>query len=959
MKKSAAVATSLALITSFLLGAPPQAEARAGRVLKFNGVPTTMAPQIKKRFPFVFEREISLAEIDEVVRFLFKTGQFSNVEVVERELANGATETVLVATVLRQIQDIRISGNESLSESAILKMLGLARGQTFERKNLLAAAEELRRTYEGLGYHNAKVEIDFDLPNEGEVVISVAIREGAPVRMNEIVIDTQSPELNRDLGKMSRRLKGKILTEDELLEFQKRVGEYLQKNRYFTARLSAPSISYSPDRTAAKLTYVIENPWKIDFEFTGNQYFYDDTIIQALEEEKLAGVISSPAPDMADKIRRMYQNVGYANVEVTYTEKLNEKDHRLKIRFDIKEFPRVRIKAIEVTGNISRPESYYAQFIKASNADFMSKGFYNRKDVEESTKRLITELQNQGYLRARIQSQRSEFSRDKRTVEISIALDEGPLTQVRQIRLEGVDSFPKAQILELLKIKTGAALGLSELEESLQILKGFYRSEGFLEMRIKNEGEQNRIVTYNDTNTQATVELQIYEGPRVRVGSVMTQGNTFTKDYVIQRELAFKVGDILTPEKIDESIFRLQKLDHFSNVTLRTIEDGTSVAERNVIIEVSEKNPGLVLTRAGVTNERDYLTIRGAIGLSYRNLWGTGRGVSLRVDPKYSTDPNVSYVEHIATLSYLEPYVFGDRNRGRVTLVREQQLFSLPFNESAVIREANSIGFLLDRDITRNIRLSFTAYSLSNERYFRRLDYQTTKVQNIAKVGPLIEFDFRDDAFNPTKGLYTTLNFEYSDPLLGSSDDSATTIHFVKSTGSITHYQPILKRRDLTWVNQFRSGYLANLSSKPRSGVPASEAFFLGGRSTIRGFDVSNDNERVPNPLDLGSRIEDFIVTGDSYFGLIKTELWFPIYGSLGGTIFYDGGAVFVNQPNFYQPDPYRDSVGVGLRFITPVGPANFEFGYKLDRRLINVGVNGQGDNYESPWAIHISIGAL
>lgn len=951
-------------LLTLALAVPGVAEAaRASRVVKFNGVPASMGAQIKKRFPFAFEREVSLAEIDEIVRYLMKTGVFSGVEAIEREREDGSgRETVVVASLLRKIQDVKVTGAHVFSTGDIVRLLGIEKSQVFERKHLLSAAEDLRRDYEAMGYHNAKVEIDFDLPNESEVSINVAITENQPVRVSDTVIDSTNSDLAKKLAKMNKYLKGKILTEDQLSEFQKTVGDYLAKNRYLTARLGTPSITFTPDRTQARVAYSVENPWEFEFKFSGNSYFSDGKIEQTLQEDKLAGLSSSPAPDMAEKIRRIYQAIGFANVEVMFDEKLDEAAHVYRIAFKIRENPRVRIKKIEITGNISRPDTFYAQFIKSSSSDLIGQGFYNRKDIEEGSKRLVTELQNQGYFRAKIQSQRAEYSKEMDFVTVSLSIDEGPLTQIRQIRFDGVESFPKAQLAEVLKIKTGAALGLKELEDSIAALKNFYRSEGFLEMRISNESEQNRIVTYNEGNTQATVGFEIYEGPRVRVGTITTQGNSFTKDNVILRELAFKQGDVLTPDKIDETIFRLQKLNLFSRVNLRMLEEGTNISERTIIIEVTERDPGLFIYRIGATNERAHPTIRSMIGASYSNIGGTGRGLSLRLEPKYSLDNRVSYLEHVITLSYLEPYIFNDRNRGRVNVVREQLLSEITADEptKTIIQEANTVGFLLERDLTRNIRLTYDAYSFSNERKFDRYSLETTETLNIGKTGPLIEFDYRDDQWNPTRGWFSYLNLEYSDPALGSSKDATQTINFAKVTGAATKYTRILGRKEWVWVNQLRGGYLANVSSDLHAGVPSQEAFFLGGRSTIRGFNPGDENERVPNKYDLGvDTYQHFRMTSDSYFALIRSEIWFPISGSFGGTIFYDGGAVLISQPDVQLPMPYRDSAGFGIRIATPVGPANLEVGFKLNRRLLRVASDGGYDVRESEYAVHLSIGAL
>jgi outer membrane protein insertion porin family len=942
--------------------------AAAPHVLKFSGVPLSQADGIKKNFSYVFEREVHLYEVDEIVRFLMGTGGFSNIEVVEKTSASGNKEFTLVASVLRRVQAVNITGNKAIPKIDIERVVAVAQGQTFERKNLLNAAEELQRLYQANGYHNAKVEIDFTLPNDNEVTVNIAITEGQPVHITDITIDTPNADLAAQLGKTTRRLRGKILGDEELLDFEKKAGEFLKENRYLTARLDSPTTTFNAARTEAKLVYNVENPTRFEFRVDGSQYFGEGIIIGELENEKVAGSTSSPAPEMAEKIRRMYQGVGFANIEVEFKEEQIPKSFLTRLQFKITENPRVRIKKIEIAGNVSRPSNYYSSYLKSSSSDLIGSGFYNRKDIDEGAKKLITELQNQGYLRAKIQSQRAEYSKDRSSVVVTLTIDEGPLTQVRQIRFEGVTAFPKSMLTELIKIKTGAALSLAQLEESIQALKDFYLSQGYLEMKITNENEHGKIVTYNETNTQAMIDFEINEGPQVVVSSVEIKGNTFTKTYVIAREITFNPGDILTPEKISDTVYRLQNLALFGRVSVHTLQEGTTLAERTVIVEVEEHDPGVVTLGVGINDEHD-LTYRGYLGLAYRNIYGTGRALSFRVDPKYSSDSRISFLENREAISYLEPYILGGNNRGRVNLVRDQSFigFSDSIKTKAVIQEENALGFLVERDLTRHIKLTYTAYNFSNIYQFDRYTHQTIETLNIAKFGPLVEFDYRDNAFNPTHGSFSSINLEYSDPIIGSSDDSTQTIQFFKTSGSVTLYQPLNKKHSFIWANSVRGGYLANLSSKLNSGVPGQEDFFLGGRSTIRGFD-SRDEERIPNRFHLGhggdnDTLTNFRMTSDSEFFLVKTEFRFPLFKSeswdVGGTFFYDGGAVLLVQPGVDDSSPYRDSAGFGIRVATPVGPLNLEIGYKLNRRIAVVSSDHQTDNWESPWAFHFSIGSF
>lgn len=938
---------------SISLSAPPttsssiQNSDRPPRVLKFAGVPINQASLIKNAFPFVFEREVTLAEVDEIVRFLMKTHDYSSIEVVERPTSGGQRELVLVASVLRRIREVHVRGSEFLTNSFVLKTLNIAKGIPFERKDLLASAEELRRIYEKNGFSNAKVEIEFNLPNDKEVDINILISEGPPVEIANVTIDTQNAKLNRKLTPMFQRLKGKTLSEEVMSDFQTEISDFFQEERFLTARLSGPSIVYNAERTKAKLNFAVENPWHFVFILDGNHYFSNHSIISQFELNKFSGSTSSPSADLAEKVRKQYQAVGFTQVEVSFKEKKTESIFEHEIRFDIKEGPRVRIRNWEVTGAISRPASYYRDYLKDAASELLTNGYYNRKAIDEGSKKLIYELQNQGYLKAKIQSLRAELDKSRGYVNIFISVDEGPLTKIQQIKLEGVHSFSQNHLIDLLKIKSGDPLRLNDIEESILALKSFYRSAGYLEMRILNENEQNRIVAYNETNTQATIDLQIFEGPQINVSTILLQGNSFTHDQVIRRELTFQPGDILTPEKLETSIYHLQRLGLFGKVDIRTLEESTNIGDRTVVVEVSERDPGLFTMGLGVNNEQN-ITFRGYLGVAYRNLNGTGRAVSFRIDPKYSTDPRISFIENKIAMSYLEPYIFGDRNRGRINITREQSFLASESQLRTIILEENSVGLLVERDLTRYIKLTITGYSFANRRKFDRSTLETTATQNIAKIGPLVEFDTRNDAFNPSKGIYSFVNFEYSDPRIGSSEDANQSIHFVKTNASMTVYSPLFHRSDVVWANSVRGGYLANMSDKTNSGVPSEEAFFLGGRSTIRGFDSGSD-ERIPSLSELGETDPtQFKVKTDSHFYLLKSELRFPIHGPFGGALFYDGGAVYITQPNVKIEDPYRDSAGIGLRIATPVGPLSFDFAWKLDKKPA-----------ESPMVFHFAIGSF
>lgn len=953
--------STLALTPSVAVSASPH-------LLRMTGLSPAQAKLLQSKYPFVFERQVTLPEVDEIVRYLMKTGLYSGVEVVSRALADGP-ELLLVATPLRKVKEIGIKGNRALSAREIRQLLDIQEGSVFERKELIESVRVLQSEYRKRGFRGMNAEVDFQTPNDSEVNLNIVIDEGPSTVVDRVQVDSPNPEVVRRVERITRDLKGKDLSEDELQAIVREISEDLRSNRFLTARVLEPQAIFDEEQKRVRLVFTIENPWRYEFRFEGNSAFDNSGLIRHMSLDQLIGTVTTPVPEITERMRRFYQQNGFAHIQIETDEKSVDETYLKEITFKIDEGPRVRIKKIEITGNISRQASYYAKFISSSSSDIIGEGYYNRKDVEEGIRKIEEELQNQGYLRAKVKSWRSEFSappvlgqkkapekENKRGSQATLILniDEGPLTVIRQIRFEGVEAFSKIQLQNALPIRTSESLRIKDLNAAIDELKQFYHSQGYVEMRILNE--QEGLVAYNESSTQATIEFQIVEGPKVVVKSVVLEGNAFTKDYVILREMGMKAGDVYTPELREDSLFHLQKLGLFSRVTIRTLEEGTSIAERTVIVEVEESAPGTFESGVGVAYDR-FVTFRGFVGVAYRNIAGTGRAVSGRIDPSYLTDPRVSYLEHKITLSYLEPYILRDRNKGRINLVRELKFYEFDSDGKTIIQEKNELGLQVERDFTKHLKLTYTAYNFSSLTQFDRKGGDIKLTQNIGKTGPLFEYDTRDNIFYPTQGIYASLGAEYADPYLGSSQDVSQSIRFAKLSASVSKPFRLSKTQDYIFAVSLRSGYLSNLSMEPQGGVPAQEAFFLGGRSTIRGFQPSGaamDLERIPNLSQLGkANLRDFYVTSESYYALLKAEIRFPLYGDLQGAFFYDGGAVLLNQVKL--ADPYRDSFGVAIRYKFPGGiVAGVEYGKKLNRKNW-----GEGLGYESPEAYHLSIGTF
>ncbi|HMN69469.1 MAG TPA: POTRA domain-containing protein, partial [Bdellovibrionales bacterium] len=914
--------------------------------------------KIKADLPALFQADAkpSLAELDQAVIYLMNMGRYENV-FIDRA-ANG--DLTVIGKPLRLVEEIRIHGANEVDEDDLRALLEIKTNERFDRKKAVSSAEKIKNHYGEEGYFNAIVELSFNKTDSGNIRLDIEIQEKEPCRIQSLIFETANTDLKERLDSRFRRLQGRKLTTERARKLVSDLNEYLIDNRYLATEIIGPDAHYNPAKTEAFLRVEVREPYRWEFYFSGHDYLTQTGLYKALDLRNEERKNLDPAGEGGERIRREYLERGFPNAGVQ-TKILNPQGSYLKrVYYAIEEGPRVKIRSIDVQGRVSRNSKYYQKFIMNNSSDLVKEGYYNRQDLERGFKNLVTELRNQGFLRARTLSSRVEYGEKKSEVTVHLLLEEGPQTQIRALDFEGNKFFSNFELSQVTGLETNRSLKLNEFEASLDKLKMFYRNQGFLEMRLLNESED--VIQYNDKGTQARIVFRIFEGPRIRVNAIVIEGNTFTKSRVILKEADFKVGEVLTPQKLEEATVRLNKLGLFQRADVQTLEEGTNVAERTLIINVTERDPGLFRFGGGVNNERG-VTMRGFTGIGYNNLGGTGRAISGRVEVR-SNVSEVKYPEHEIAAGYLEPFIFNTRTRGRVNLTRSERVFAFKkANDEARITTSNRVDFLAERDLTRYMKLTWKTCSLDSSREFERhgrclsetdpdaeIDPTRGKcpaiTMQVATIGPTLDIDYRDNPFLPTRGSFTRFVVDYSRPDLGSSDG----VEFWRGEMNHTQYTRVYGPR-WVWANSARAGYLRNLNGdydETKTGVPTSYAFLLGGIYTVRGFDSSSDTERIPK--DSGDfkviRNTQRLIKTNSQYYLIKSELRFPIVGEHGGVLFYDGAAVFVSGIHFDRP--YRDAVGVGYRYNTPVGPVAADLAFKIGP-----------DKPEKIFRFHLSIGTF
>ena len=218
----------------------------------------------------------------------------------------------------------------------------------------------------------------------------------------------------------------------------------------------------------------------------------------------------------------------------------------------------------------------------------------------------------------------------------------------------------------------------------------------------------------------------------------------------------------------------------------------------------------------------------------------------------------------------------------------------------------------------------------------------------LSTVSGAVSRDTRDDPLEPQRGTFVAVDATIAGRAIGSE------VGFTKA-----FLQGFLYRRlgkpNLVFAGGARLGLAraflrfadtidenGNPQVVPVRDLPASERFFTGGESTIRGFAL--DSVGVPATL----TTRGFPKGGDAEV-VLNAELRVPIRGAVGGVLFVDGGNVFARASDLDLSE-LRGSIGFGARYRSPIGPIRLDMGFKLDRRVI-------GSGLEPRYAVHFSIG--
>jgi len=924
-------------------------------------------------------RALSDEDTAATLRNLYATGHFADARIEAVAEGDGVAVTVVLFMAYR-IHPLVFTGKLPVSRAELRKALAFAPDALYSDASLEEGAVAISRRLQAEGYLSARVTVDVALDRERfRARVTYAIEAGPAALADAPIFDGDTapfsaPELTRSLKlKPGTRFRESVARADAT-----RLAEFLHGRDYYRALVELIAVQPVDSGRLTPVYRVRVGP-RVLFEASGMKPKKLAKDLHALAETQ--PIEEELVLQYVEGRKDALQRSGHYRATVTYVFDAKSDPSVTRIAVTVVEGPKFFVEAVKFEGNDSVPDRklYDLMATHRKGLPLLAPGRLVDSVLSADAETMLAYYQSEGFIRARVPPPHIENGVKPGGLVVTVAVTEGPQAFVEAPSLEGAEHLDPETAAKLLKVKEGAAFNPNAVRQDVGAVTSWYHDHGFREAAVRDS------VALSEDGRKARVTYAVEEGDKTYFGKTIVKGNTRTRTSAIERLVAWKEGEPVSEAQILDTQRALSRAGVFRRVEVRPQRPDPSRQTRNVEVDVEEGRPWSLLygvgyryapgaPNTGGSTSDPYLTG----GVSYNNL--LGRMISAGLEAQYAPFSKLGRLQ----VSLREPFFFGTSY--------PLNLFGFYSRELIQDVELERTGVALNSSkiVARGLRVGLTTtYQLirpTNPESFSVIDQISLPAINRPideiGVGPDILFDRRDDIIDPHSGYYLSGAYKYASakpvnpPVAFPLPD--VTVRFSKFSTQATGFLDL--GRHWTLVASARVGGTFGVTPDD-SPIPVAERFFAGGRSTERAFDTDllgipgattlDPNQTVdystiatpktstgagscatvyphgfPNPpggssaspADFDCTVGPRIVGGKGFLAL-NVELRIPIAGNLGAVIFYDAAQVWRDfsqvSLRFEGASGLRQGAGLGLRFMTPIGPARVEYGWPLMARTI------------------------
>ena len=598
-----------------------------------------------------------------------------------------------------------------------------------------------------------------------------------------------------------------------------------------------------------------------------------------------------------ENIKFKLQELGYyfAIVDV---KSINRNNNKINLIYDVSLGEKAKIRQIKFVGNKIYKDKKLKSIIASEESKFWKfisgKKFLNKNLIKFDEQLLKNFYLNQGFYDVEISSSFAKLV-DKKNFELIYVINSNEKFYFNDLILNLPDDFQPnnfENVFSLFKSLKGEPYSINRIEDILDEIDKITLSEEFenIQANVDENIEKNLInLTFN-----------INKAEKQFVEKINIFGNNITRENVIRNQFEIDEGEYFNEILEKKTLNNIKNLGFFKNVT-STVDDGNNSNSKIINITVEEKPTGEIMAGAGVgTNgasvmfsvkENNYLgkglKVSNAVFLDSESIKGN---LSI-TNPNYNnTDKSVNFNIEALETDRLKNFGYKTNKQG----------FSL--GTAFEIYDDTRLGIG-----TSNFLEKITTNSNASTRQKKQAGNYFDNFLNLN-----LDYDKRNQKFQTTEGFRSRYFIDL--PVISETNS-------LSNTYTYSHFTELYEEN-----RSNVSFYVKSVNSISGDDIKLSERIFLPSNK-LRGFERGKVGPKDGN---------DFI--GGNYATSMNISSTLPQLfensQNLDFLIFLDAANVWGvdYDSSISDNSKIRSSVGLGLDWLTPVGPMNFTFAQPISK---------------------------
>ena len=639
----------------------------------------------------------------------------------------------------------------------------------------------------------------------------------------------------------------------------------------------------------------------------------DKTAIDGLINIKQGNMYDELAIERAkERIRQYYESKGYFDTIVDVTkEPVAGNESSLFVTMNINRGENIIIENVNLVGAKLFDYDDVEPVVANKEREFMG-WMWGRNDgkvklfeLPNDPARIQDKYYQKGYLDATVSNPYLNAYMDNYTADLTYYVTEGEQYRVSSVDIEAPEflELDKEKILKDFRLESGDVMNSARLRQDMKKLDDMVADKGYAFVRINPKTEKNV------EDKTVSIVYEVVPDEKVYIRNVQISGNDRTVDRVVRRELYLTEGNLYSRTDLQDSKDALKRTSYFDDVEIE--EQRVGANQVDLLVKVKEASTGSISGGIGYGSS-DGLLLNAS--LSDTNVFGSGMKGVVSVD---RSDNELS-----GQIGLTNPRLFDSEYSLGGTL------YANDYNWNSYDEKSYGLNVVVGRKLTRNLSASL-GYIIEQSRIsglsdvLKTVGYKDGKSLKSSLI-PSITYNSTDDYYLPRTGIIASTSLEFA----GVGGDEK----FLKSRTNFNWYQGIREWVDYDLIFRFKSSFGKIWD---RGWVPINERLYLGGIRNLRGFESRTVSPKVK--VSSGSWYE---TGGDMSFNS-SAELSFPLIErvKMRGVMFVDYGVIEGKHVQRRAGYEYIDgrisrySAGVGIEWVTPMGPLQLIFAKPLNKQ--------------------------